>query len=73
MNCSNCKTAMIKGKVTLDRTWYSALFFGFGSSVLRFQKEGSYNKLKLMDLWSVNRAYHCENCGAVTIATDKIK
>lgn len=69
MNCPNCQSEMVKGKVTLDRTTLNFLAFGLGSSVLRFKKEGRRKKIKLMSNWGVNRAYFCENCGAVTIAT----
>jgi hypothetical protein len=58
---------MKRGKATLDRSWSTALLCGSGVSELYFKPDDG-NKVVVMTGWAVCRAYHCQECGAITIA-----
>ncbi len=60
---------MTRGEATLDKTMWNTFLWGWGWTHLFFHEEG---KGKTMILSPKNRvrAYRCEDCQAVTIASN---
>ncbi len=70
MKCPNCNETMRRGEVRLNKSIGNTLAFGLGSTELVFRDEQSKADIELMNSWDFGRAYLCNSCGAVVIATN---
>lgn len=59
-----------KGEVRLKKSMWNMMAFGWGSTELVFRDDQSKKDTELMNSWEFSRAYWCEACGAVFVATD---
>jgi hypothetical protein len=61
---------MRQGEVRLNKSIGNAFAFGLGATELVFRDDQTKTDVELMNSWDFGRAYLCDSCGAVVIATD---
>lgn len=65
--CPNCGEMMVDSEAALNRSFFNAIFFGFGSSILQIRTPKG-NWMDFMTPGRKSGASYCTSCGAVLLA-----